>query len=114
MLFIEQPAGVGYSYSTNPNDYTTGDSQAVADMFRSVFFFFKPRKIDEQGRGKKKGGGGKKKKKIKGPQKKKKIETHGGKKKGNSFILSWLKAFPNYSTNDFYISSESYGMYVNN
>jgi carboxypeptidase C (cathepsin A) len=40
MIFIEQPAGVGFSYSTDSNDYTTGDSQAVADMYQFIVNFF--------------------------------------------------------------------------
>jgi len=40
MLFIEQPAGVGFSFSDNKNDYNTGDSQAVADMYSFILGWF--------------------------------------------------------------------------
>jgi len=59
MIFIEQPVGVGFSYSDDTSDYNTGDHQAVEDMFY--------------------------------------------------FIMGFLKEFPNLATNDFYITSESYG-----
>jgi len=32
VVFVEQPAGVGFSYSDTPADYTTGDYQASADI----------------------------------------------------------------------------------
>jgi carboxypeptidase C (cathepsin A) len=41
MLYIEQPSGVGYSYSNTPTDYKTGDSQAAADNFVVLQEFFK-------------------------------------------------------------------------
>ncbi len=59
MLFIEQPAGVGFSYSDNSNDYSIGDSQAAKDMYQ--------------------------------------------------LILSFFATFPALQSNDFYITSESYG-----
>jgi carboxypeptidase C (cathepsin A) len=33
MLYIEQPAGVGFSYSERVKDYTTGDAKAASDMY---------------------------------------------------------------------------------
>ena len=33
MLYIEQPAGVGFSYSERVKDYTTGDAEAASDMY---------------------------------------------------------------------------------
>jgi len=33
LLFLEQPAGVGFSYSNNTNDYNTNDTQASLDNF---------------------------------------------------------------------------------
>ena len=59
MLFIEAPAGVGFSFSDDTSDYTTGDNQTAIDNYH--------------------------------------------------LIQGWLEAFPNYQTNDFYITSESYG-----
>ncbi len=29
MVYIESPAGVGFSYSENTEDYTTGDAQVI-------------------------------------------------------------------------------------
>ena len=60
MVFIESPAGVGFSYSTDPSaDYTTGDDQTAIDNY--------------------------------------------------NLIQAFLTRFPEYKTNDLYISSESYG-----
>jgi carboxypeptidase C (cathepsin A) len=39
MLYIEQPAGVGFSYSTTPSDYKTGDHQAAADNYQVIRAF---------------------------------------------------------------------------
>jgi len=33
VLWLEQPAGVGYSYSENPADYNTSDTKAAADNY---------------------------------------------------------------------------------
>lgn len=42
MVFIEAPAGVGYSYSTNTKaDYTTGDSQTALDNYNLIQAFLK-------------------------------------------------------------------------
>jgi carboxypeptidase C (cathepsin A) len=59
MLYIEQPAGVGFSYSEREKDYQTGDDQAAADNYH--------------------------------------------------VIREFLHRFPDRQSNDFYISSESYG-----
>lgn len=59
MVFIESPAGVGFSYSDDESDYTTGDAQTASDNY--------------------------------------------------FLIQEFLKRFPEYSSNDLYISSESYG-----
>eukprot|EP01083_Nonionella_stella_P007795 22426_1 len=59
MLFIEAPAGVGFSFSDETADYKTGDNQTAIDNYH--------------------------------------------------LIQGWLTAFPNYASNDFYITSESYG-----
>ena len=40
MLFIEQPVGVGFSYSNDSNDYTIGDAQAAQDMYNFILQFF--------------------------------------------------------------------------
>eukprot|EP00636_Phaeomonas_parva_P003127 CAMPEP_0118850102 /NCGR_PEP_ID=MMETSP1163-20130328/117_1 /TAXON_ID=124430 /ORGANISM="Phaeomonas parva, Strain CCMP2877" /LENGTH=500 /DNA_ID=CAMNT_0006782303 /DNA_START=115 /DNA_END=1617 /DNA_ORIENTATION=+ len=42
MLFIEQPAGVGFSYASNNTEeaYETGDDQAAEDMFNLILAFF--------------------------------------------------------------------------
>lgn len=32
VIFIEQPSGVGFSFSDTPADYTTGDEQAALDV----------------------------------------------------------------------------------
>ena len=59
MLYVEQPAGVGFSYSENTDDYKTGDEQAALDNYEVIKAFF--------------------------------------------------RKFPERKTNDFYLSSESYG-----
>ena len=41
MLYVEQPAGVGFSYTDSPQDKITGDEQAAADNFRLVLDFFR-------------------------------------------------------------------------
>jgi carboxypeptidase C (cathepsin A) len=35
-LFIEQPAGVGFSYSDDVRDYTTGDAQTALDNYALI------------------------------------------------------------------------------
>ncbi|KAJ1425470.1 peptidase S10, serine carboxypeptidase, partial [Ochromonadaceae sp. CCMP2298] len=40
MVFIESPAGVGFSYSTDPSkDYTTGDTQTATDNYNLIQAF---------------------------------------------------------------------------
>lgn len=39
MVFVEQPVGVGYSYSTNTDDYKIGDDQAAKDNLQLVLSF---------------------------------------------------------------------------
>lgn len=39
MVFIESPAGVGFSYSDDKNDYTTGDSQTAIDNYNLIQAF---------------------------------------------------------------------------
>ncbi len=39
MVFVEQPVGVGYSYSGNSNDYHIGDDQAAKDNLQLVLSF---------------------------------------------------------------------------
>ena len=62
MLFVEQPAGVGFSYSDNNSDYETGDDQAAVD--------------------------------------------------NHQLVKAFLERYPERKSNDFYISSESYGELV--
>jgi hypothetical protein len=40
MLYVEAPAGVGFSYSTNASGYHTGDSQTAADNYNAIQSFF--------------------------------------------------------------------------
>jgi len=40
MVFLEQPVGVGFSYSNNNNDYKIGDEQAAADNLATIIAFF--------------------------------------------------------------------------
>ncbi|XP_057962295.1 serine carboxypeptidase-like 20 [Malania oleifera] len=63
IIYLDSPAGVGFSYATNERAYATGDSQTALD-------------------------------------------TH-------VFLLEWLKQFPEFQANPFYIAGESYaGIYV--
>jgi len=39
MLFIEAPAGVGFSYSDTPKDYITGDNQTADDNYQAILAF---------------------------------------------------------------------------
>jgi carboxypeptidase C (cathepsin A) len=41
MLYVEQPAGVGFSYSNNTADYTVGDARAADDVFWFLQGFMK-------------------------------------------------------------------------
>jgi carboxypeptidase C (cathepsin A) len=41
MVFIESPAGVGFSYSDDKADYTTGDAQTAIDNYNLIQAFFK-------------------------------------------------------------------------
>jgi len=59
MVYIEQPAGVGFSYSDDSNDLKTGDAQAALDNY--------------------------------------------------NLVQAFLARFPEYRTNDLYITAESYG-----
>ena len=40
MVFLEQPVGVGFSYSNNKDDYKIGDDQAAADNLATILAFF--------------------------------------------------------------------------
>ena len=39
MVFLEQPVGVGFSYSDNSDDYKIGDSQAAKDNLQTILQF---------------------------------------------------------------------------
>jgi carboxypeptidase C (cathepsin A) len=41
MLYVEQPAGVGFSYSDTHSDYKTGDKQAATDNYEFIRQFLK-------------------------------------------------------------------------
>jgi len=40
MVFLEQPVGVGFSYSDNKDDYKIGDDQAAQDNLATILAFF--------------------------------------------------------------------------
>eukprot|EP01116_Phalansterium_solitarium_P018029 TRINITY_DN4614_c0_g1_i1.p1 TRINITY_DN4614_c0_g1~~TRINITY_DN4614_c0_g1_i1.p1 ORF type:complete len:496 (-),score=62.01 TRINITY_DN4614_c0_g1_i1:61-1443(-) len=40
VMYLEAPAGVGFSYSNNTNDYNTGDQQTAADNYQALLQFF--------------------------------------------------------------------------
>lgn len=40
MVFLEQPVGVGFSYSDNKDDYKIGDDQAAQDNLNTILSFF--------------------------------------------------------------------------
>jgi len=40
MVFLEQPVGVGFSYSNNNDDYKIGDEQAAKDNLETILQFF--------------------------------------------------------------------------
>ncbi|KAG6403516.1 hypothetical protein SASPL_135739 [Salvia splendens] len=63
MIYLESPAGIGLSYSTNKSDYTTEDLKTASDS--------------------------------------------------HTFLLKWFELYPEYQSNPFYISGESYaGIYI--
>lgn len=39
ILYVEQPVGVGFSYSERASDYTTGDKQAAVDNYKLILQF---------------------------------------------------------------------------
>lgn len=42
LLFVESPAGVGWSYSNTSTDYNTGDAstgKAIMIIYQSIFIF---------------------------------------------------------------------------
>jgi serine carboxypeptidase-like clade 2 len=39
MLFVESPAGVGFSYSNTTADYTVGDNRTAVDMYKFLVGF---------------------------------------------------------------------------
>jgi serine carboxypeptidase-like clade 2 len=39
VIFIEQPAGVGFSWSADTDDYTVGDAQAAEDVYSFLLGF---------------------------------------------------------------------------
>lgn len=41
MLYIEQPAGVGFSYSEDKTDYKTGDTRAASDNYLFILEFLR-------------------------------------------------------------------------
>jgi len=41
MVFLEQPVGVGFSYSDNQDDYRIGDDQAAKDNLQTILAFLK-------------------------------------------------------------------------
>jgi len=59
VIFLESPAGVGFSYSRTTSDYTVGDQRTANDAY--------------------------------------------------IFLLEFLKQFPQYQNNDFWVTGESYG-----
>ncbi|KAI4326352.1 hypothetical protein MLD38_031676 [Melastoma candidum] len=63
ILYLDSPAGVGFSYSKNKSDYITGDKKTAADSHK--------------------------------------------------FLLKWFELYPEFLSNPFFISGESYaGIYV--
>ena len=41
VIYLESPAGVGYSYSDTPSDYTVGDARTAADIYTFLQGFLK-------------------------------------------------------------------------
>ncbi|KAI3505075.1 hypothetical protein L1887_26961 [Cichorium endivia] len=41
LLFVESPAGVGWSYSNTSSDYTTGDAKTAKDMHTFLMYWYK-------------------------------------------------------------------------
>ena len=41
IVFIEQPIGVGFSTSNNPNDYISGDEKSAQEMYLFILGFYK-------------------------------------------------------------------------
>jgi carboxypeptidase C (cathepsin A) len=40
VVWLESPAGVGFSYSDNPADYNTNDTRTTADTYKFLQTFF--------------------------------------------------------------------------
>ena len=40
VLYFDQPAGTGLSWSENPEDYSTNDTNAQADMHQAMLQWF--------------------------------------------------------------------------
>ena len=63
VIYVDQPAGVGFSYSTYPNGLYTNDNQTAVDNYQ--------------------------------------------------FLQGWFNEFPEYSSNEFWLTGESYaGVYI--
>ena len=45
MVYLEAPAGVGFSYSDDTADYTTDDDKTAADNLEALQAFFKKFRI---------------------------------------------------------------------
>jgi len=41
ILYVEQPAGVGFSYSETKDDYNTGDNKTAVDNYALIVEFLK-------------------------------------------------------------------------
>jgi len=41
MIFLEMPAGVGFSFADSPSGYVTNDTQQAVDNFNALNVFFK-------------------------------------------------------------------------
>ena len=94
MLFLEEPAGVGFSYSNSSQDYVTGDARTGGHLPLAL------RAICSLGLGTR----------FTDPSPSCRIAAA---KDAHTFLRNWFAKFPHYKGREFFITGESYaGHYI--